>query len=366
LGPVFAATYEERFEAGVKARRDGRPADATTIFLEMQAEDPGNADVLVQLGFSQLGSNDLNGAAQSFERALAIAPEYRDANLGLAQIAVRRGDLDVAEQQANLVLASRTDEEAQTVLTQVAAARTDGPAEGELTAYRWHVDLDGIYSDLTGPSEDWREGSARVGYDLSPETRISAAVEASERFGLFDTYLEGRIDHRFSERVSAYAFLAGTPEAEFRPELAYGGGLEATLLKGDGILSASALGVDAYDRHYRDARVVGISPGFVQYFFDGRAWLTARWINVFAEGLPHDDGFSLRGDLQATDAVRLFAGISDAPDPENGLTIRTRSTFAGATVNLNDQVTIRGAYSHEDRRIGYDRDVFSAGVGLRF
>ncbi len=208
--------------------------------------------------------------------------------------------------------------------------------------------------------------SVRLGYELAPDTRISTAVEASERFGLFDTYLEGRIDHRFSDRVSGYAFLAGTPEADFRPELAYGGGLEATLLKSDGILSATAVGVDAYERHYPDARVVGISPGLVQYLFDGRAWLTARWINVFAEGLAHDDGFSLRGDLQATDAFRLFLGFSDAPDPENGVSVRTRSTFTGASFDVSDRVTVRGSYAHEDRSLGYDRDVFSAGVGLRF
>jgi tetratricopeptide (TPR) repeat protein len=114
-GTTLAATYEERFEAGVAARREGRLAEAVTVFSKLEAEDPRNTDVLVQLGFSHLAANDLDSAQASFERALAIAPEYRDANLGLAQIAVRRGKLDLAEQQANIVLASRTDAEAQAV-----------------------------------------------------------------------------------------------------------------------------------------------------------------------------------------------------------------------------------------------------------
>ena len=365
LSPGWAATYEERFDTGVAARREGRPAEAVAVFQQLEAEDPRNTDVLVQLGFSQLAANNLDLARESFERALAIAPDYRDANLGLAQVAVRRGELDMAEQQAGIVLASRTDAEAQAVLTQVAAARNED-SDREATAFRWRVDADGTFSNLTGPAEDWREGTLRMGYQLTPATRVSAALELSKRFNLFDAYVEGRIDHRFSEQISAYAFFGGTPDADFRPELAFGGGAEAALLNPGGVLSSTALSLGGYVRHYPDAQVIGVSPGLVQYLFDGRAWVTAYWINVLAEEGGHDDGYSMRADVQASDALRLFAGWSDAPDPEDGDSVRTRSLFAGASLDITEHVTIRGSYAHEDRSAGYDRSVFSAGVGVRF
>ena len=42
-----------------------------------------NTDALVQLGFTELGLNDLPAARSAFSQALSIAPAYTDATFGL-------------------------------------------------------------------------------------------------------------------------------------------------------------------------------------------------------------------------------------------------------------------------------------------
>ncbi|RUU69211.1 YaiO family outer membrane beta-barrel protein, partial [Mesorhizobium sp. M2C.T.Ca.TU.009.01.2.1] len=51
---------------------------------------------LVQLGFAELGRNNLPAARDAFSRALSIAPTYRDASFGVAEVEFRSGNMDAA------------------------------------------------------------------------------------------------------------------------------------------------------------------------------------------------------------------------------------------------------------------------------
>lgn len=91
-----AQTVDELYAAGVKARLEQRFDDAAGLLRRALALQPRNADVLVQLGFVELGRGDLAAARRHFDNAIALAPAYADARFGLAQIEYRLGNLDAA------------------------------------------------------------------------------------------------------------------------------------------------------------------------------------------------------------------------------------------------------------------------------
>lgn len=369
--PPPGRSFEELFHEATTARHQGRAAEAVIVLTRLAEQMPDNADVQVQLGFALLGTDRLADAEAAFDRALALAPEYRDANLGLGLIAFRRGSFERAIEQAQLVLAARDDPEAGGLLdrarqAQAAAGPAVPDAGAALPERRWRLDADGMYSHLTGAFEDWTEGSVRLGYQWVPQTTVSAGIEVSDRFDLWDYYVYGRIDHRFDERVSGYVLLGGTPDADFRPTIAYAAGGAAVVRRSADMLATTSLTLDLAQAHYTDNRVETVSPGIVQHLFSGTAWVSARWINTFDRFAGHQAGYFIRGDWQATSDLLIYGGYADAPESDGGRTIQIRTLFAGASMKATERLTLRASLARERRSIGFDRDIFSVGFGLSF
>jgi len=93
---VLAQTVDELYASGVKARQAQHFDEAADLFRRALALKPDNADALVQLGFAELGRNDLTAARDAFSKALSLAPTYRDASFGMAEVEFRSGNLDAA------------------------------------------------------------------------------------------------------------------------------------------------------------------------------------------------------------------------------------------------------------------------------
>lgn len=93
---TLAQTVDELYASGVKARQSGHFDEAADLLRRALALKPDNADALVQLGFSELGRDNLAAARDAFSRALSIAPTYLDASFGMAEVEFRSGNLDAA------------------------------------------------------------------------------------------------------------------------------------------------------------------------------------------------------------------------------------------------------------------------------
>jgi YaiO family outer membrane protein len=344
------ATYEE----GVDARQSGDHARAISILRQVVADEPENADAHLQLGLSLLAAGNLPAAEATFRRTLEIAPGYEDARLGLARVAQRRGDRRAA--LAALEPISPANSEAAGLRIQLADA---GASE-----YRWQINVDGNYSALEGDQQpDWKEGSVRLQYQATPDTTVSGGLEVARRFGNTDVYGEGRIDHRIGDGASVYVTAGGTPDANFRPEWQIGAGGSARVRGGD---NPTSLTLDARQAHYQVGDIQTLVPGIEQYVAGGRAWLTGRWINIFDENGKHRSGWLARGDVMASDRLRLFAGLADAPDVSEGVVTDTFSLFGGISYDLDERSTLRLSVAHEDRSAGSDRLQVGLGLGWRF
>jgi YaiO family outer membrane protein len=331
----------------------GDHRQAIGILRGVVARESDNSDAHLQLGLALLAAGELDAADASFRRTLEIAPGYEDARIGLARVSQRRGDR--AGALAALEPVSPTSPDAAGLRTQLSAA-----AE---TAYRGQINVDGSYSDLQGNQRDWREGSVQLRYQLDDDTSVSGGVEVASRFGNTDTFGEVRVDQRVSDGASFYLSAGGTPNADFRPEWQIGAGGSARVRGGP---NPTALTLDVRQAHYRAGDIQTVSPGIEQYVAGGRAWLTGRWINIFDETGEHRGGWLGRGDLMATDRLRLFAGAADAPDVSEGVVVDTFSLFGGISYELGERNTLRLSVAHEDRARGSDRLQLSAGLGWRF
>lgn len=327
--PEGAPSAEEKYQAGVAARTAGDPAGAIPLLEEAARLEPENADVHLQLGLALLATGALDGAEASLRRTLALAPNYRDAQDALARLEQRRRAPEAA------------------------------PA---LPFHRWRLDLDGSYSALDRGRQDWKEGSVRLSYAIDEDTSVAGAVEVSRRFGRTDTYGEVRLDQRF-EGGGFYIGVGGTPDADFRPEWQISAGGSVRVRGGE---NPTSLTLDLRQARYAVGDIQTVSPGVEQYILAGRAWLTGRLINVFDERGEHSLGWMARGDLMASDRLRLFAGIADAPDTSEGVVIETFSVFGGLAYDVNERTTLRLSLAHEDRETGSDRLQVGLGLGLRF
>ncbi|RUY31850.1 tetratricopeptide repeat protein, partial [Mesorhizobium sp. M7A.F.Ca.CA.004.12.1.1] len=100
---ALAQAVDELYASGVKARQAQHFDESAKLLRRALALKPDNADALVQLGFAELGRNNLPAAREAFSRALALAPTYLDASFGIAQVEFRSGNLDAALQLAEEV-----------------------------------------------------------------------------------------------------------------------------------------------------------------------------------------------------------------------------------------------------------------------
>lgn len=229
----------------------------------------------------------------------------------------------------------------------------------------WRLDVEAAYSDLTHGLDPWREGALRASYRFDEEWTMGGAFEAASRFDKFDAYFEGRVDGRSIGGTSYYALAGGTPGADYRPRVAFGAGGAQRLFRDNGIFEAAYATLDLRYADYRAGDVETVNPGLETYLFGGRAWLTARYINIWDETGEHRAGYFVRADALVIDAVTLFAGYADAPDTSDGITVDTTNWFAGAAIDVEENTTVRLAIAQEMRDTGYDRTTFTLSLTLK-
>lgn len=349
--PSQAQNPEEAYQAAVQARLAGDADRAVDLLEVVVAADPRNADAQVQLGLAQLARGRLDAAETAFRAALAIAPAYADARIGLARVAQRRGDRVDALRELQPVDAA--NEEAAALRRQLSSQ----PAPS-----RWQLDLEGSYSSLSGPLPDWKEAAAQLRYRPDETTVFGGRIEYARRFGIDDVYGEVSAEGSIAPGIRGYVTFGATIDPDFRPEWQIGAGGSARLRGG---AYATVLTLDARQARFSAGDVQSVTPGIEQYI-GGRFWVTGRWINLFDETGTHRSGFLVRGDLMPVDPLRLFVGYSDAPDTDEGMVVDVRSVFGGISYDLDPRTTLRLSLAHEDRATGADRTQFGLGVGLRF
>ncbi len=292
-----------------------------------------------------------DAAIEGSRRVLTARPEDVDARLNLALALMAAGRLDDAATELDIILAQTPD---------YADARM---ARDRLTLLRrdradWRLDISTAYSDLSQGLDPWREATVTLSRRTADGT-VSGTIEHVERFDRTDTYVEVRLD-RAVGRGTVYGALGGTPDADFRPEIALrAGGQMPVGIRG------LATTLDAGLARYAVGTVTTLQPGFEYTSSGGTMILGGRWINVWDERDTYRSGYSLRAVLAIQPSLRLRAGFADAPESSDGTTVDVRSTSLGMEVDVTERLTLR-LNGLKEERTAYDRDEITLGFGVRF
>ncbi|MBY6015113.1 YaiO family outer membrane beta-barrel protein [Qipengyuania gaetbuli] len=309
--PLAAQEAQSDYEAAVAARLAGDNADAVRLLDRWIAAHPQDSDALVQRGYAHLALGNPRAAERDFRAALALAPDYADARNGLALVAERR----------------------------------EAPRGGFLIA-------GGAWSDLDSGARDWGEANLSGEAPVSRALSVGGRASWYRRFGLEDVELEGRIAARPSENVWLRASVGGTPNADFRPELALGAGADVRIAQGP---QATVLSLDAAWQRFPLEEIVTVSPGLTQYFGGGRWWGTLRGIGIVPQKGNVEVGVLGRIDHAPDERRRYSLGAVTAPDTSLGVVTRITSLFAGAELPLTKRLSLLPSISHEWREAGPDR-----------
>lgn len=169
--PEFA---QAAYNFGVFLRRAGRPEAALNWFDNVLDLVPGHAATLVERASALADNDDLEGAAQAFDAAIAAAPQDPHARRGRAFVAFRLGQWSLCLEH----LAKLGPADAQTALLVVRALLEAGRMdEGFALAKEVGTSNPALAGDLLKATTrrargtfclDERRLSARLG--LSPET----------------------------------------------------------------------------------------------------------------------------------------------------------------------------------------------------
>lgn len=399
---VVAQDAQALYEQGVADRKSGKFDDALEKLqaaAELRADD---ADIQVQVGLTLTALKRLAEARVAFEKALELAPTYLDATLGLARLDYFDKKFQAARENVEKVLKERADDQdARDLLAQIAKATEEEEAQKKVEEaqkkaeetekkrekaasvnprtevasppvppavepLRWKIDLNGGWSGLTGDRPDWWEGDARLSYQLNPHYTLSGFVTSASRFKIEDTLYEIRVEHKPGPAFNNYIFVAGTPDADFLPEVAVGGGFGLKARDSKGLVNATILTFDARHARYVTGNVEFFNPGVEQYFFNGRLWVTARWINVVDQDNIYSDGYLLRSDIIIAPKWRLYAGYGDAPENVDANIVRTRSVFGGLVYDFNEKITWRASVGYDNRVDLFEQVLVATGITRKF
>ncbi|EHK53100.1 tetratricopeptide repeat protein [Allomesorhizobium alhagi] len=416
--PSVLATTLERAQ---KLRDEGRFAEAEASYREALALSPGNADVLVALGLVAGYQQNFNEAEGFFRAALERAPDYLDARLGLVRLAMWRGDLAGARWLVDAIAAQHpVNTETQLLAARISlqegepraaeaqfqailerepdssealvglgdAQRARGDDRAARTSYgkalaiepstmdiqqrlaqpppkKWRAGIGTEISELSGGISPWTDSSFGISYTPQPGTTIGARTRVATRYGETDVQIEARIDHAFSQDLSAYGIVAGTPGADFLARLSVGGGASWRPYAAAGLWGPLILTLDGRHDVFDDTSVTTLSPAAQYFFFDERLGLQVRWIHSVNDEGTSANGYAVRADVAATDRLRFLAGYSDAPEISEGTLIDTRTVFTGISLDVSEWLTVQANYAHEHRE-AFDRNIFALGLAVRF
>jgi len=380
-GPKPSSAAAELKAKGIEARKAGKFEEAVRLLTEAAKLSPDDADIQVELGLALTPLKRYAEARAAFKRALELAPNYTDAKLGIARLDYYEKRYAEARAAVQAILKEQPDNgDARELLGQIDKAIAAEAAEkkriaaleeaarkaAELEALRWRLDVNGGWSGLTGPRPDWWEGDARLSYIINPRYTVSGFIDQARRFGVDNTLLAGRIEHRPGPKFNDYLVVAGTPNASFFPIVAVGAGFGWKVREGKDPINASVLTFDGRYARYITGNVRSFNPGVEQYFFGGRFWVTARMVNVVDQDNIYSNGFLVRGDWQMFDKWRIFGGYADAPENVDANIVRTRSIFGGIVYDWDERTTWRASVGHDDRVGLFEQILVSAGVSRRF
>lgn len=348
--PIICPAYAEACSAETGGCADVRTRGDLEILEAQAAAEPDNADAWVRLGFARMADGDRGGARQAFERALAIAPAYDDARLGLAQLAYRTGDVVATQRWLAGIDAARRESDPEIV------ALSRALADAREADVAWRADVSASYSALSDDLDPWREATVSLAR-RSGDLWIGGGLELVERFGESDLYGEARLTQVASHGAWSVA-LGGADEPLFKPEA-----------------QARLEYATPEDRRWRFAGALSLAEyqvGPINRLSILASRAAGDALRVSVRGVTVKDelddirfGYGAGVAWNFSGGAGLELAWSDAPESSDGATVDVQSLALIGAVALTPSLRLRAAISRE-RRDAFDRTEFTLALARTF
>lgn len=420
-----AATAEEAFAA----KQAGDYPRAISLYQELLAADPGNTDLLLQLGTVQGWAKRYDDALATLERALALAPRDTDLRMARGRVLAWSGQHARAETVFQEIAAAEPRNlEAQNMLGRVqlwtrqftaaektfdailAAAPQDtdalvgrgdveklqdrpdlarpfyeraaaaDPQSSEIKERlasvkrvgRWRLDAGIGASGFPGDvRDDWLESHASLRYAADKRTGVGLSVLYADRFGLTDEQYGLGVDHRLTDDFTGTAQLSLTPDADFLAQRALDLSATWRARRGDEHWPATLVLVDYRVAAYRPGTAHSLWVGVTQYT-PHRVALTVKALASRNLNDNWTGGWQARLDGEPADDWRWYLAYADGKESLSSSVfdflseLRTRAVFGGIAHDFSPAFGLRLDFAHE-WTIGLpDRNAFHAGFTTRF
>jgi tetratricopeptide (TPR) repeat protein len=154
------------YSQGLVAARQGRYAEASVLYEEALARNPGRLDAIVQLGIVRYKLGALDGAIELLDRARTRAPAEPSVRLYLALAYLRKNELPAADEQLTTFVGLQPDRRVAAQAERTIAMIRSGPLPEETRAFA-AASLENA-ADLADEVDAWRALESERWYFWGP------------------------------------------------------------------------------------------------------------------------------------------------------------------------------------------------------
>ncbi len=326
--------------------------------------DKDNYEIKMSLARTYSWQGNYQESIKILKEILSKDNNNPEAQLLLARVYFYTGDLSQSENKYSSIAKEFRDnnavyDEAKKGLSDVRNANDE--------AWNWKLDLgygNSNFSRIEQPN--WQDINVQLNYRTNNgNSLLHGRYNSVERFENYDTYYEFGLDHKCTKDIFGYFSLGGSPEADFLPRWKARLGGSIKVPKKVKEFGDTFLTLDTQYDNYEEGNIKTINPG-LQYYVTSNVWLTGKYINVVDDDNKRLTGWFARGDWQVTDNFRVNAGLANAPETVDGITVDTSSVFFGLAFDVNKKTTLYLGYGRDDRKDSYINKTISSGLSVKF
>jgi len=154
------------YSQGLVAARQGRYTEASVLYEEALARNPGRLDAIVQLGIVRYKLGALDGAIELLDRARTRAPAEPSVRLYLALAYLRKNELTAADGELTTFVGLQPDRRVAAQAERTIAMIRSGPLPEETRAFA-AASLENA-ADLADEVDAWRSLESERWYFWGP------------------------------------------------------------------------------------------------------------------------------------------------------------------------------------------------------
>lgn len=344
-------------------KQDRNYAEAEEVLHALIAKNE-NSELWFQLGLVQRFQKKNEEALQSQQQALKLLDSNHDARLELARLYYWKGNYNKALALLEKILEAHPDyTDAITLVNSV--KRAQHPVQG--ANYLWQLDMGYENSSFSRRQQnDWHQHSLQLSRKIADDMMLFIRAENLERFDIHNEYYEVGMSYTVNHISNIGMSIGYAPDSLFIPKWRLKTEGTTRIVHDNNYINDSWITLHFQHDRYKNLNTTVVKPG-IRYTLIKNWEIHAQHINVIDENDDHLVGWSTRIDWQTpSPKLRVFAGISDAPETENIITVDTEARFAGFSYQVMPQVTLHVAYAREDRENSFIRNIVSTALSVKF